>query len=75
MELRTEEEQIAKYYSSAVDSVNVLSKSKPDDFSDEEWAEYRANNLAYIQDMVAKDFWTDQDLAPLNAAIAANSGE
>jgi hypothetical protein len=33
-----------------------------------------SRNVEHLKIMVAKDFWTDEDLGPLNAAIAANGG-
>jgi len=39
--------------------------------SDEDWADTVARNVAHLEIMVAKDFMQGQDLAPLNAAIAA----
>ncbi len=38
--------------------------------SDEDWAACVERNKAHLQIMLAKDFWTTQDLAPLQAAAA-----
>jgi hypothetical protein len=64
-------EQIAKHYSAALDSVNLINGEKPEQMSDEDWADTIARNVAHLEIMVAKDFMQDQDLAPLQAAIAA----
>lgn len=64
-------EQIAKHYSAAMDSVNLINAGKPELMSDEDWADCLARNVAHLEIMVAKDFMQGQDLAPLNAAIAA----
>jgi len=61
-------EQIEKHYSAAMDSVNLINGEKPEYYSDEEWADCIARNKEHLQIMLAKDFWTDQDLAPLEAA-------
>ena len=65
-------EQIAQHYSAAMDSVNLLNAGKPEGMTDEDWADTVARNKEHLQIMVAKDFWIDQDLAPLHAAIKAN---
>jgi hypothetical protein len=63
-------EEIARHYSAAMDSVNLLNAGKPEDMADEDWADTIARNVAHLEIMVAKDFMQDQDLAPLNAAIS-----
>ena len=69
MELTAEE--IQKHYDAAMDSVNLINGGKPEDMSDEDWAATVERNKAHLQIMLAKDFWTTQDLAPLQAAINA----
>ena len=64
-------EQIARHYSAALDSVALINSGKPEGMTDEDWADTVARNVAHLEIMVAKDFMQDQDLAPLNAAIAA----
>ena len=66
----TQEEQVAQSYNAAMDSVNLLNAGQPEGMSDEEWADTVARNVAHLEIMVAKDFMQDQDLAPLEAAIA-----
>lgn len=61
-------EQIEKHYSAAMDSVNLINGEKPESMTDEEWADCIARNKEHLKIMLAKDFWTDQDLAPLQAA-------
>lgn len=60
-------------YNAAMDSVNLLNAGKPQETSDEDWADCVKRNVEHLKIMVAKDFWTDQDLSPLQAAIDANS--
>ena len=67
-------EQIARHYSAAMDSVNLLNDGQPSDMEDAEWADAVTRNVEHLKIMVAKDFWTDEDLGPLNAAISANGG-
>ena len=66
-------EQIAQHYSAAMDSVNLLNAGQPEDMSNEDWADCVSRNIEHLQIMVAKDFWTDEDLTPFNDAITANS--
>ena len=61
-------EQIAKHYSAAMDSVNLINGNKPELMTDEEWADCLARNKEHLVLMLAKDFWTTEDLAPLQAA-------
>ena len=65
-------EQIAQHYSAMGDSVDLLNAGQPENMSDEEWADCVDRNVRHLQIMVAKDFWTDEDMTAANAAIAAN---
>jgi len=64
-------EEIARHYSAAMDSVNLINAGQPEGMTAEDWADTVARNVAHLEIMVAKDFMQGQDLAPLNAAIAA----
>jgi hypothetical protein len=61
-------EQIAQHYSAAMDSVNLINAGKPEMMSDEEWADCLARNKEHLRIMLAKDFWTNEDLTPLQQA-------
>jgi hypothetical protein len=61
-------EQIAKHYSAAMDSVNLINGGKPDFMSDAEWTACLSRNKEHLQIMLAKDYWTTENLAPLQAA-------
>ena len=63
-------EEIARHYSAAMDSVNLINAGKPEGMSAEEWADTVSRNKEHLKIMVAKEFMQGQDLAPLNAAIA-----
>ena len=63
-------EQIAQHYSAAMDSVNLINAGKPAQMSDADWADCLSRNKEHLRIMVAKDFWTTEDLAPLQAAAA-----
>ena len=61
-------EEIARHYSAAMDSVTLLNAGKPEGMEDEEWADCVARNKEHLKIMLAKPWWTDQDLAPMQAA-------
>ena len=61
-------EQIAKHYSAAMDSVNLINAGKPERMSDAEWADCISRNKEHLVIMIAKDFWTTEDLTPLQQA-------
>jgi hypothetical protein len=63
-------EQIAKHYSAALDSVNLINAGKPEGMTAEDWTATVARNKEHLKIMLAKDFWTTEDLAPLQAASA-----
>jgi hypothetical protein len=64
-------EEIAQYYSAAMDSVNLLNAGKAVDMSDDDWADAVSRNVEHLKIVVAKDFWTNEDLTPFHEAIAA----
>jgi collagenase-like PrtC family protease len=61
-------EQIAQHYKAAMDSVNLLNAGKPEDTTDEDWADTVKRNKEHLNIMLAKDFWTTEDLKPLQDA-------
>lgn len=63
-------EEIARHYSAAMDSVNLINAGQPEGVEDADWADTVARNKEHLQIMLAKDFWTTEDLAPLQAASA-----
>jgi len=64
----TPEEQIAKHYAACMDSVNLINGQKPEKMTDEEWAATVERNKEHLRIMLAKDFWTNEDLSPLQSA-------
>jgi len=61
-------EQIAQHYSAAMDSVNLINGGKPEWMSDEDWVDCLIRNKDHLKIMLAKDFWTNEDLTPLQEA-------
>lgn len=64
------QEQIAQHYSAAMDSVNLINGGKPEGTDDAEWVNIVARNKEHLRIMLAKDFWTTEDLEPLRTAAA-----
>jgi dihydrodipicolinate synthase/N-acetylneuraminate lyase len=63
-------EQIAQHYKAALDSVDLINSTKPEQVSAEDWADTIARNKEHLNIMLAKDYWTTEDLGPLRAAAA-----
>jgi len=61
-------EEIARHLSAAMDSVNLINAGQPEDMDDAEWADCLERNKAHLKIMLAKDFWTTEDLKPLQDA-------
>ena len=59
----------AQQYSATMDSVNLINGVKPSAMSDIDWADCIKRNKEHIAIMLAKDFWTDEDLTPFEDAI------
>jgi hypothetical protein len=68
------QEQIAQHYSAAMDSVNFINEliaGQHDTMTAEEKADAIKRNVDHLKIMVAKDYWTTEDLQPFHNAIAA----
>ena len=66
-------EEIAQHYSAAMDSVNLINDLMAQDSRTDEEQDTVDRNVDHLMIMVAKDFWTTEDLTPLNNAITAGS--
>ena len=66
-------EEIAQNYSAALDSVNLINKLMALESRDAAQADTVSRNVEHLKIMVAKDYWTTEDLAPFNNAITAGS--
>jgi len=51
-----------------MDSVNLINAGQPEDMTDAEWADTLKRNRDHLAIMLAKDFWTNEDLKPLQDA-------
>jgi hypothetical protein len=63
-------EEIARHYAAALDSVALINGGKPEGMEDLEWQATVERNKAHLQIMLAKTYWTTQNLAPLQQAAA-----
>lgn len=59
------------HYSAAMDSVNLINELVAKPSLNEEETDTINRNVEHLKIMVAKDFWTTEDLGPFYAAIAA----
>ena len=59
----------AQQYASTMDSVNLINGVKPELMTDLKWADTIKRNKEHIEIMLAKDFWTDEDLTPFKDAV------
>lgn len=62
-------EEIAQHYKAALDSVALLNAGQPEGMTDEDWADTVKRNKEHLEIMLAKDYWTDEDLTPLQDAV------
>jgi hypothetical protein len=71
-------EQIAQHYTAmghSVDLINAIIAGEA--MADEDAAEKQdcvSRNVEHLKIMVAKDFWTNEDMTAVEAAIAAGEG-
>jgi len=61
-------EQIAQHYSAAMDSVALIQAGQPEGMEDSEWADTLSRNQEHLRIMIAKPYWTTEDLTPLQQA-------
>tara|TARA_Y100001937_G_C7038266_1_gene293366 strand:+ start:60 stop:269 length:210 start_codon:yes stop_codon:yes gene_type:complete len=66
-------EEIAHHYSAAMDSVNLINALVAQETLTDEEQDTIDRNVAHLQLMVTKDYWTTEDLTPFNDAITAGS--
>ena len=75
MENEITAEEIAQHYSAMGDSVDlingIIDGSLMADDTQENKNDCVDRNVRHLEIMVAKDFWTDEDMTASNAAISA----
>ncbi len=66
----TPEQQVAKDYSAAMDSVNLLLAGKPEKMDDADWADTVKRNKDHLEIQIAKgDYYAGYDLTPFEDAV------
>ena len=65
--------EIAQHYSAAGDSVTLINELVALSERNADEVDTVRRNVEHLELMVAKDFWTTEDLAPFNAAITAGN--
>jgi hypothetical protein len=63
-------EEVERNYNAAMDSVNLLNAGKPEDMTDEDWADTVKRNKEHLEIQIAKgDYYAGYDLTPFEKAI------
>jgi len=62
--------EIAANYSACLDSVALIDAGKPADMEDADWVDCLARNKEHLVLMLAKDYWTTEDMTAITAASA-----
>ena len=66
----TPEQEVQRNYDAAMDSVALLNAGKPEDMTDEDWADCVARNKEHLEIQIAKgDYYAGHDLTPFQNAI------
>ena len=67
----TPEQEVARNYSAAMDSVNLLNAGKPEDTTDEDWADTVKRNKEHLEIQIAKgaEYYGELDLTPFVNAV------
>ncbi len=65
--------EIAQHYAAANDSVTLINALMAQTSRTDDETSTVARNVEHLKIMVAKDYWTTEDLKPFNDAITAGS--
>ncbi len=65
--------EIARHYTACMDSVDLINALMAQDSRTTEEQDTVDRNVDHLEIMVAKDFWTTEDMTPLNNAITAGT--
>ena len=67
----TPEQEVKRSYYAAMDSVNLLNAGKPENMTDEDWADTVKRNKEHLEIQIAKgDYYAGYDLTPFENAVA-----
>ena len=62
--------EIAANYVACGDSVALINAGKPADMEDADWTDTLARNKEHLTLMLAKDYWTTENMTAITAAAA-----
>ena len=67
----TQEQKVVADYSAAMDSVNLINAGKPEDMTDEDWADTVKRNREHLEIQISKgaEFYGEHDLTPFVEAV------
>jgi hypothetical protein len=66
----TPEQEVQRSYNAAIDSVNLLNAGKPEDMSDEDWADTVKRNKEHLEIQLDKaEYYEGFDLTPFQDAV------
>ena len=67
----TKEEEVARSYRAALDSCDLLNAGKPEEMTDEDWADTVKRNKEHLEIQIAKgaEFYGEHDLTPFVDAV------
>ena len=63
-------EEIAAHYAACGDSVALINAGQPEGMDADDWTDTLARNKEHLVLMLAKDYWTTEDLTAMTAAAA-----
>jgi hypothetical protein len=63
--------EIAQHYSAAMDSVRLINEIVASGDTDAETVDTKTRNQEHLEIMLAKDFWTTEDLQPFRDAVGS----
>jgi hypothetical protein len=64
-------EEIQRHFSACMDSVNLINAGQPEGMTDADWADCLSRNKEHLVIMLAKTYWTNEDLTPFHSAVNA----
>ena len=67
----TPEQEVARNYSAAMDSVNLLNAGKPEKMTDEDWQDCKQRNIDHLKIQLEKgsEYYGSNDLTPFENAV------
>ena len=64
-------EDVERHYNASLDSVTLVNELVAQDTRTDDEVDTLRRNVEHLELMLAKDWWTTEDLAPFQASVAA----